>query len=476
MGNMNRDFPEWVLKHKKKGVAIEKRGDSYYASQVTSVWDPKKKRAQKKTLEYLGKITPNGLVPPKGKHDCQLGGVLEAGNFAYLDHFARHLSGPLRDCFPYDWQSILAAASIRLCYRESFGRMRVRYETSFAKRLWPEASLSKNSLSDLLTRLGRQWPVQRDFFHQMAAGEKHMAIDLSHVFSDSQQIPWIEFGHNGDDVYKPQVAIMLLWGTTTHRPGFLKLLPGAVHSAQTVVNAIWESNLQDCIAVMDKGFWSPGNMKVLEDGTVHYAMALRRDLSLVKHVSQSKYREYFRYRKRAQWYRSSDWDGRVIHHFLDKTMADQEESTYLERVEQGRCTMNDYKRLRNRFGTLSILTDTGLSAEETYALYKERRDVEYALDTLQNTLGGETTWMRSRESLQGFLFIMFIALHLYSQVLDHLKRKDLLKRYSVQDVLTYLSKVCVVELNGKDRLAEVTRQTRKVIDLLEVPITKKLGL
>ena len=138
--------------------------------------------------------------------------------------------------------------------------------------------------------------------------------------------------------------------------------------------------------------------------------------------------------------------------------------------------MTDYKRLRKGFGTLSILTDTGLSAEETYALYKERREVEYAFDTLQNILGAEVTWMRSRESLQGFLFIMFIALHLYSQVLDHLKRKDLLKRYSVQDVLTYLSKVCVVEMDGKDHLAEVTRQTRKVIELLEVPITKKLGL
>ncbi len=473
---MVRDLPEWVLRCKKNGVAIEKRGDSYYASRVTSVWDPEKKRARKKTLEYLGRVTPEGIVPPKGKRDLQLGGVLDAGNFLYLEYFAGHLCGPLCDCFPDDWQSILAAAAIRLCYRESFGRMRVRYETCFAKRLWPEASLSKNSLSDLLDRIGRQWPMQRDFFDKMASGEKHMAIDLSHIFSDSQQIPWTEFGHNGDDVWRPQVAIMLMWGTTTHRPGFLKLLPGAVHSAQTVVNAIKESTLQDCIAVLDKGFWSPENMKTLEDGHVHYAMALRRYLPMVKHVSHSKYTSYFRYRKRAQWWRSTEWNGRIIYHFLDKSIADQEESTYLERVEQKRCTLTDYKHLRNGFGTLSILTDTGLSAEETYALYKERRDVEYALDTLQNTLDGETTWMRSRESLQGFLFIMFIALHLYSQVLDHLKRKDLLSRYSVQDVLTYLSKVCVVEIDGKDHLAEVTKQTKKVIDLLEIPITKKLGL
>lgn len=217
-------------------------------------------------------------------------------------------------------------------------------------------------------------------------------------------------------------------------------------------------------------------MECLEDANIQYAMALKRDLPLVKHAPQTQYKEYFRYRKRVQWWRSTELDGRVIFHYLDKTIADQEESTYLERVENRRATMTDYKRLKNRFGTLSILTDTGLSAEETYSLYKERRDVEYAFDTLQNTLGAEVTWMRSRESLQGYLFIMFIALHLYSQVLEHLKRKGLLTRYSVQDVLTYLSKVCIVEMDGKDRLGEVTRQTKKVIDLLEMPITESLGL
>lgn len=473
---MSQKLPDWVSKHRRKGIAIEKRGTSYYASSVTSVWDPKKKRAQKKTLEYLGKVTPEGIIPPKGKREIQIGGVLEAGNFVYLENFAHHLAEPLKEHFPNDWQNVLAAAAIKLCYKEPFGRMRIRYETSFAKRLWPGAALSKNSLSELLPRLGRQWPAQRDFFAQMASGEKHMAIDLSHIFSDSQNIPWIEYGHNGDDVWRPQVGIMLIWGTTTQRPGFLKLLPGATHSAQTIVNAIWESGLQGLVAVVDKGFWSSDNIVCLEDANVHYAIALRRDLPIVTHASHTQYKNYFRYRGRVQWWRSAELDGRVIYHYLDKSMADNEESIYLKRVEEGKATKSQYKQLKSSFGTLAIMTDTGLSAEETYALYKERRDVEYAFDTLQNTLGADVTWMRSRESLQGYLFIHFIALHLYSQILDHLKRRDLLKRYSVQDVLTYLSKVCIIEMDGKDRLGEVTRQTTRVIKLLEVPITERLGL
>jgi hypothetical protein len=34
----------------------------------------------------------------------------------------------------------------------------------------------------------------------------------------------------------------------------------------------------------------------------------------------------------------------------------------------------------------------------------------------------------------------------------------------------------VVEVGGEDRLAEVSKQTKKAIEILEVPITEQLGL
>ena len=474
---MSLKFPDWVLKYKTKGIAIEKRGSSYYASKVTSVWDPSKGRSQKKTVEYLGKVTPDGIIPPRHKRELQIGGILEAGHFAFLERFIKNISGLLVEMFPGDWESILSAACIRLCYQEPFSRMKIRHDTSLSKRFWPTAALSKNSLTQLLPRIGRQWITQRDFFSQLSQDEKHMAIDLSHIFSDSQNIQWLEVSHNSEEIWRPQFEILLMWGTTTHRPGFLKLLPGATHSAKSLVNAIWESGIQDVVAIMDKGFYSPTNIECLEDAEIQYAMALRRDLPIVKQAPHSKYKQYFHYKKHAQWWRATEiGDGRVIYHFLDKTLADNEESAYLARVDEGKATKTQYNKLKKRFGTLSIITDTGLPAKDVYGMYKERRDIEYAFEAFKKTLEADVTWMRSRESLQGYLFIHFIALHLYSQVLDHLKRKDLLERYSVQDILTYLSKVCIVEVNGKDRLGEVSRQTQKVIDLLEIPITERLGL
>jgi len=469
-------LPDWVLKHKKKGMAVEKRGDKYYLTRVTSVWDPEKKRARKITLEYLGRITPDGVIPPKRKQEAQIGGILDAGNLLYIREFSKPIENLLREYFPHDWQSIISIAAIKLCYGSPFKQVQFRHLTSISKQLWPEAALSKNSITKLLERLGSQWPIQREFFSEIARIETHMAIDLSHIFTQSKNIPWAEYGYNGDHIRKPQVNILLMWGITTNTPGFLKLLPGSTHSAKTLINAIRESGIQEVIVVADKGFWSQENLKALEKTNLEYVLALPRTFSMIKYIPQSQYKHFFRYRDRVQWWHSIDWDGRKIYNYLDKELAVNEESAYLRMVEEGQSSMSQYRKIRNRFGTLALLTDTGLDAEKVYNLYKARKDIEHAFDTLQNTLGADTTWMQSRISFQGYLFIMFVALYLYSKILDHLKRKDLLNQYSVNDTLTYLSKVTVVEVNRKTKIGEIPEQTKKMIKRIEIPITKKLGI
>lgn len=475
-------LPAWVEKVKTTGIEIKEANGHYYARRIKSEHDSKLGRSRKITLEYLGKVTREGIVPPKHKRAPRLGGRLDAGNIALLDGFVRPLQEAVRAAFPYEWQSLIAAAVLKLCYLEPCSRLQLRYETSLASKRWPEAKLSDDAFPDVLRTVGFQWAAQRDVFRALAHDEKHMAIDLSHVFSDSQRIPWLEYGHNGDDVWRPQLQVLLCWGTTTHRPGFLQLLLGATHSAQTVAHAVKEAPIQDLVAVFDKGFWSPDNVQAFEDEDVHYAMALARDLPFVHLSPHSQYRGHFQYRGETQWWRKDEWEGRTIYHYLDKKIAADEESTYFNRIEKSEDADEklriraSYRKHRNGLGTLSILTDTGLGPGEAYSLIKERREVEYAYDALQNELRADVTWMRSKESMTAYMFIAFLALHLYSQVLDHLKRKNMLKTYSVRDVLTYLSKLDVVDVNGKAYALPVTAQTQHVIDRLELPITQNLGL
>ena len=62
------DYPDWVMKYKKKGTLVQrKRDDLYYMYRVHSVWNKEKKRAQLITDEFLGKITPDGFTESRAK-------------------------------------------------------------------------------------------------------------------------------------------------------------------------------------------------------------------------------------------------------------------------------------------------------------------------------------------------------------------------------------------------------------------------
>lgn len=474
MDNMSQ-LPEWVLKYKTKGIAIENRDGHYYARRIHSIWNPEKSRAQRITDEYLGVVTPDGILPPKHKRPKKVSAILEAGNIIFLERFAKNIVRPLREFWPDSWQSIIAAGVLKLVYLDPLKRLSFRYETSFASRLWPEAHLSKNCLTQLLEQLGRDWGSQLSFFEEISKAESHMAIDLTQILSYSENIYWLEKGYNAQGLWHDQLQILLLWGIDAHLPGFLKILPGTASSAQNLVRAVQESKLRNVIVIGDKAFFSEDNVKDLEKYETHYALALRRDLPFLRYPTNSRYQKYFLYRKSAQWWLEYMWCDRRVVQYLDKQIAAEEEVAFLQRIEEKKVSKGEYRANKNRFGTLAILTDTGLPPQRLYELYKQRREIESSFDTLKNTLEGDKTWMQSRESLQGYFFILFIALHLYSQALDHLRRKDLLKKYSVHDVLSALSKVYLICVDGQDIVAEVTKSTRELIAELEMPITQKLG-
>lgn len=88
--------PDWVLKHKTPKTEIRLIRGKYYLYNVSSCWNPEKKRSQKKTLGQVGIITQeHGLIPtgqsrkgpvPKGASKFKYESPLETN---FLDSFAK---------------------------------------------------------------------------------------------------------------------------------------------------------------------------------------------------------------------------------------------------------------------------------------------------------------------------------------------------------------------------------------------------
>jgi hypothetical protein len=59
---MSAEIPYWVLKYKEKGKEIRLVKGNYYLYEVRCVWNKERKRPQKLTEAFLGRIMETGLV------------------------------------------------------------------------------------------------------------------------------------------------------------------------------------------------------------------------------------------------------------------------------------------------------------------------------------------------------------------------------------------------------------------------------
>lgn len=470
------DLPDWVLKHKKKGVEIQERGEgNYYAYKITSKWDPEKGRPQKITEKYLGKVVKGkGIVPPKPKRERKVEAVLETGNIQLIKHVLKPLEESLKEEFPNSFQTILSAAALKLCYGSPLKNMKMHHETSWSHRTWPQASLSKNTLTEKLWEWGRNHGKRLKTYRSLLDDADNIAIDLSQVFSESENINWLEAGHNILKEHKKQLQLLLIYNLSQHVPAFLKLLPGSIRDVSSLENAVREAGLEDILLVFDKGFWSDDNLEDLEDRDLGYLAAVRRNAKMLKMKPETAYRDYFPWRNRFIWHRSYSVEKGMVHHFLDKKLRAEEENKVLQRIEDGKEEPEALKKKRDRLGTLALLTNRDFNPEEAYKLYKQRNEIEKAFDGLMNTLEADKSYMQDPEAIQGYMFVQFAALYAYSKIQGILREKGLISKYSVRDVLTYLSKVYRVTVNGDLTKSEVPKKTRDMIEKLNLPITQNL--
>jgi len=119
-------YPDWVEKFRKPGTNITCIRGKYYLYEVTSKWDPEKKRAQKKTGKYLGRITEeDGLIPPKEKGNSAEDGsisVREYGASSFLCEAGADILEELKFRFPEEGEKIFTLAVLRVIERCPFKR------------------------------------------------------------------------------------------------------------------------------------------------------------------------------------------------------------------------------------------------------------------------------------------------------------------------------------------------------------------
>lgn len=169
----------------------------------------------------------------------------------------------------------------------------------------------------------------------------------------------------------------------------------------------------------------------------------------------------------------------MLYTFLDDRLKFEEEQSYLNRIEtqkEDKLSIKEFHKKAHTFGTFSILTNLiGKSPAEIYGLYKSRLEVETAFDVFKNTLEADRSYMQNDQTLEGWMFMNYLALLAYWRILKLLVKKELLSKFAIKDLLIHLSHIKKIKINGQWHLAEITDRTKKIFTKLDYTMYVTIG-
>jgi hypothetical protein len=145
-------IPQWAQNLRKKGTEIKAVGGRFYLCNVTSKWDSEKKRARKISGDYLGILTPQGLIPAHHRR-LRIDATLcskEFGASWLLASLTDDIRKGLEIRFPDVWKELYTVSLLRTIRPCSFRYIAERYKHSMLSEYYPSLALSSASLSALL--------------------------------------------------------------------------------------------------------------------------------------------------------------------------------------------------------------------------------------------------------------------------------------------------------------------------------------
>ncbi len=490
---MSSNYPSWVLIHKDKGREIRLIKGHYYLYQVKCVWNKERKRPQKITESFLGRITETGLVKgtrqdkenkEKVKMTIDNLAVKEYGIASFLLEDNKDVLVLLKTHFTA-YEPLFCAAVSRFVHHSPLKNMEHHYLNSYLSELLPNVSMTDKSLSALLLQIGSNRPAisafMKQFTGQSIEDNAFLLLDATQVLSLSATVDYAQTGYNSTGSHDPQVSLLYLFAAEAQMPAFYRIVPGNVKEVAAMALTIEESQVQDAVLVADKGFFSKANMTLLADKKLKYIVPLRRSSSLIEYapceVEQRKgFTNYLRFNDRIVWYydKKIDDNQRVIL-YLDEDLRRAEQHDFLQRIEKEyeNYSLENYHLKAKTHGTIALLTNLkdDKTPEQIYQHYKSRAAIEILFDTFKNVLFADTTYMRSNEAIEAWLFINHLALIFYYRLYKRLIQHKMLKKYSPKDILMHLNTIKKVKINDKWLTAEIATKSKTVLEKIKIPIT-----
>jgi len=510
----------------------DKKTGTVYVYSVESYWDKEKKAPRNKQV-CLGKLDPETgeVIPSKRRRKIAERAVSApgvsvtsrvAGPFLLLEELTgKHgIRGLLKKCFSEDYEFILSL----VYYIVHKGAALSRAETWGASCLHPFGkAISSQRISELLARLSED---ERQHFLALwlerVQENDWLCYDITSVSSYARHNEYTQFGYNRDGDSLKQINLAMLFGQKSRLPAHYRRFPGSisdVSTLKTTVKSLDYLGAGGMHFVLDRGFYSLANIDELFARKHKFTIALPTgrkwirkllDKHCDKIASPASYvmvgedealyvaSEFYKWGKKRHrsWVHifynaeraACDFDRftRQLIRCRVKLLAgqsvddvDDDLRRYLivketpKRGLQVKFNEDEIRNSRKKYcGFFCILSNEIKDANEALRVYRDKDVVENCFDDLKNHMDMKRLRVHTAPTMDGRLFLQFLALIYVSSIRAEIRKNEKLKHLTVRRVMEEME--TLVEIKYANRYGQVFTETtptqRRIMKLFGVEL------
>jgi transposase len=384
------------------------------------------------------------------------------------------------------------------------------------------SSLSSQRISELLGALDTD-KKQSFFLKWMEKVVEHdyLCYDITSVSSYSQLNEYIKYGHNRDKEKLPQLNLAMLFGQKSQLPVYYHRLPGSITDVGTLENLLDHFKMLDVgnlHYIMDKGFYSKKNVDRLVSNRDKFTLAVPMNNKWVQKAVDEVYdtihgpegyqkiddEVVYVHSRLYPW--GEDRRRCCLHLYFNATNRavaidrfNEELLEYREELESGSLvaahqeaydTFFIIQSTPKRGQKISFNTEAVSAYIKRYAgfqalishgikdpvkamqVYRDKDAVEKCFDDLKNSLDMKRLRMHSSATVDGRLFVQFIAVILISTIRKKMRETSLIKDYTVRELLLEMETLTRIKYSGryKSIVSEATKKQKHILETLGIPM------
>jgi len=426
----------------------------------------------------------------------------------------------LQQCFPEHYPQILSIAYY-LILEDKTPLYRFERWGSLHQHPYGQ-NISSQRSSELFASITEE--AKQSFFQLQGARraeQEFWAYDTTSISSYSECLRQVQYGHNKEDPSLPQLNLALVFGEESRLPFYYRVLAGNIPDSKTVthlLNSLDTLGFSKVKLVMDRGFYSEANINALFKEHRKFLMSARLSLSFVRAALDTIYDEFRGFERYSGDYDlyyntvATQWNytqerpykkdtlastKRVYLHYyfsLDKAAEDEKafdkqlvalrqellsgnrlpkhERLYQKYFEvtstpkrgvKVRVKQEVIEHTKRYYGFFVLFTNQAMSAITALELYRNKDLVEKAFGDLKERLNMRRTLVSSEQSLDGKLFVEFVALIYLSYIKKKMQESNMFKQYTLQEMLDKLDVIeCFHTVGHEPYVGEVLEKQKMI--------------